>query len=85
MTEGVPLDQLHCPTCGDRFTDFNLHTDPEEFQLTELVKHTEIKARGADWYMRCPQGHKWTVIKVWREFDATTPDKVQLERYLGCE
>jgi hypothetical protein len=46
---GVPLNQLHCPTCGVKYEDFNLHSDtPEDFDLQAT---TEIMAAPAvPWY-----------------------------------
>jgi hypothetical protein len=82
MTDGVPLDQLYCPTCGDRIVDFNMHSDPEEFQTTEPIRPISAVA-ATDWYLLCPNRHKWTVTRIWRAVNY--PDRVQLGRYLGKE
>ena len=42
---GVALDQLHCPTCGDSIVDFNLHSDPEEFEVAQTIRPISAVAR----------------------------------------
>lgn len=78
---GTRLDMLHCPTCGVRITDFAIRSDPEEFDPT--LTTSQIMAKPAvPWYIRCPQGHKWTVKTVFRAVNE--PDSVQLGDYLGA-
>lgn len=76
---GVPAPELHCPTCGAQFTDFALRSDPEEFQVL-LSREFSILPR-SEWYILCPNGHKWTVKTIWRTMDE--PDSVLLGKYLG--
>jgi hypothetical protein len=78
---GVPLDQLHCPTCGYQFRDFSLHVDSEEeFALGQYAG--PIMER-VPWrkYLLCPNGHKWSIKVIWRQ--RNYPDCVLLDRYLG--
>lgn len=76
---GVPADDLRCPTCGASYLNFDLHSDPEEF---EILMSTEITAYPrSEWYILCPNGHKWTIKTVWRTLEQ--PDEVLLGRYLG--
>jgi hypothetical protein len=77
---GVPLDLLHCPTCGDKIVDFNLRSDPDEFDPTIVIGPITYKP-ATDWYLLCPSGHKWTVKTLWRI--PGEPDRVQLDRFLG--
>jgi hypothetical protein len=77
---GVPLDQLYCPTCGDRIIDFNMHSDPDDFDIyTPTPEFLAVAA--TPWYLLCPRGHKWSVKTIWRAINH--PDRVQLDRYLG--
>ena len=81
---GVRLDELHCPTCGTRFTDYALYKDsnPEDFTIDTVIG--DIKR--VDWrtFLRCPQGHKWSVKTIWRTTNQPGyPDRVQLDQYLG--
>jgi hypothetical protein len=79
MSEGVPLGELHCPTCGERFRNFNLHSDRQEsFALQDAL---EAFAQPEPWYILCPNGHKWTIKTLWRSVNK--PDRVQLDRFLG--
>ena len=78
---GVPAPELCCPTCGAQFLDFSLRSDPEEF---EILMSREITAfPRSDWYILCPNGHKWTIKTIWRSMNE--PDSVLLGRYLGEE
>jgi hypothetical protein len=76
---GVPLTDLCCPTCGEHFVlPLSLHSDaPEEYDFQTF---TEIHHR-VDWYIICPNRHKWTIQTVWRTQGRV--DEVQLDRYLG--
>ena len=82
---GVPLDELYCPTCGFKIVDFNLHSEPEDFDYTiPFVPSREligIKPGYAYWYLLCPNDHKWSVKTLWRA--PGQPDRVQLDRFLG--
>lgn len=78
---GVPLDQLHCPSCGVKILDFKLHSDPDEFDVLALTPPIAVTP-ASDWYILCPRGHKWSVKTIWRAVNH--PDRVQLDRYLGC-
>lgn len=84
-TKGVPLNELHCPTCGNRFTDYKLYTDSEEeFCISQTVK--EIMVVAAYWrrFLRCPNGHRWTIKTVWRAHgNPQLPDLVLLGRFIG--
>jgi hypothetical protein len=86
MTSGVSADELHCPTCGDKFTDLELHTEESEFGPLFEFTHEYISVAMAKLhYLRCPNGHKWTVETIWRSTRGLYPDRVQLGRYIGCE
>jgi hypothetical protein len=76
---GVPLDQLHCPTCGEQFTDFRLHMDTDVFDVDRVAE--SIKSVPWPRYLLCPTGHKWGVKVIWRS--RNRPDLVLLDRYLG--
>jgi len=78
---GVRLDELHCPTCGDKIVDFNLHADGslEQFQTPQIAP--SIVENPLPRYLLCPRGHKWSVKMIWR--GPNQPDRVQLDRYLG--
>jgi len=79
---GVPLDQLCCPTCGDLFTDYTLHSDPDDFDLAQIqVLGIMSRVRQSKWYILCPNRHKWTVKTLFRAQNA--PDAVLLGEYLG--
>jgi hypothetical protein len=78
--EGVPLNQLHCPTCGLMFNDYNLYSDAEEFTVSQIISPIKAFAVGRK-FLRCPDGHKWTVKTIWRSVHY--PDHVQLGEYLG--
>lgn len=78
---GVPLNQLHCPTCGYLFNDYQLYTDSaEEFTLDQYAG--PIMER-VPWrkFLLCPNGHKWTIKVIWRQ--RNYPDRVLLDSYLG--
>ena len=79
--EGVPLNELHCPTCGEQITDFFLRVEnaEEEFSVDQMV--SDIKQVAWQRYLLCPNLHKWSVIMVWSS--RYRPDRVQLGRYLG--
>jgi hypothetical protein len=79
MTGGVPATELCCPTCKEKYTNFDLHSDPMEFQVMLSREITRIPT--TPWYLLCPNGHKWTVKTVWRT--AYEPDNVLLGEYLG--
>jgi hypothetical protein len=80
-TEGVPLDQLCCPTCGLRFRDYNLYSEEEEFfPAGQLLSPILAFAIGKK-YLRCPDSHKWSVKTIWRSVHY--PDHIQLGEYLG--
>jgi hypothetical protein len=81
MTNGVSVNELYCPTCGEQFEDLRLHVESEAFNVDALV--TEIKAGPAEWhrFLLCPRGHKWSVKVIWRSRNQL--DKVLLDRYLG--
>jgi hypothetical protein len=79
---GVPAPELCCPTCGERFTDFSLRSDPEEFDIVEVkVLGIVSSARQSEWYILCPNGHKWTIKTIWRS--ENEPDSVLLGKYIG--
>jgi hypothetical protein len=81
---GVPAPELHCPTCGARFIDFRLRSDPEEFdiQVSKLTREIQ-RLPATPWYILCPNGHKWTIKTIWRA--ENEPDSVLLDKYLGDE
>jgi hypothetical protein len=80
MSEGVPLNQLRCPTCGDRYEDFNMHSDEREgFEM--MIDPIKSAIMPTPWFILCPNGHKWTVKTLWRAVNHH--DRVQLDRYLG--
>lgn len=81
VTNGVSVNELYCPTCGEQFDDLRLHVDEQEFNVDLVV--AEIKSKPTGWhrYLRCPRGHKWTVKVIWRS--RNDPDRVLLDRYLG--
>jgi len=82
MSAGVPLTQLHCPTCGDKYEDFSIYSDtPEYYELMRPIQ--EIVETPEPWFIVCPKGHKWSVKMIWRNIDPPAPDEVQLDRYLG--
>jgi hypothetical protein len=76
---GVPADELRCPTCGCHFTDFNMRSDPVEFDVT--LDRAISRVPATPWYILCPMGHKWTVKTIWRTLEE--PDDVLLGEYLG--
>lgn len=81
MCEGVPLNELRCPTCGDPILDYWLYTEfEEEFSLSQIVSDIKVVPVSRR-YLRCPEGHKWTVKYLWRA--RGFPDYVLLGEYLG--
>lgn len=78
---GVPLDQLHCPTCGVRITNYNLFSDTSDEQFIQPTKMPPMVSEPVVWYIVCPNGHKWTVKMIWRAVNH--PDRVQLGEYVG--
>lgn len=79
---GVPLHELCCPTCGNRFTDYNLHSDPDEFEIVQVQALGIVaNARQFNWFILCPNGHKWTIKTLFRSENG--PDCVLLDRYVG--
>ncbi len=81
---GVPLNELHCPTCGAPFRDYRLYRDsPEELFSVDAVI-ADIKVAPTNWrqFLCCPRGHKWTVKTIWR-CCLQHPDRIQLGEYLG--
>lgn len=83
--EGVSLDELHCPTCGEQFRDYQLYRDSEEDLFSVDAVVADIKVAPVAWrqFLRCPRGHKWTVKTIWRFRRGEFPDRVQLGEYLG--
>ena len=81
--EGVPLHQLHCPTCGALYEDFRMHSDQDEeqFCFDRMINPIMSAIMPTPWFLLCPNGHKWTVKTLWRAVNH--PDRVQLDRYLG--
>jgi hypothetical protein len=81
VDSGVPLNELHCPTCGVQFEDFRLHVESEVFNVDHVL--SEIKPVPSPWwrFLLCPNGHKWSVKVIWRS--RNQPDKVLLDKYLG--
>jgi hypothetical protein len=81
--EGVFLNELHCPTCGERFRDYRLYRDSAEELFSVDAVIADIKVAPVNWrqFLRCPQGHKWTVKTIWR--CRSYPDRIQLGEYLG--
>lgn len=77
---GIPLNELHCPTCGHLFRDYKLYTDEEDFSVSKINSPILAFAVGRK-FLRCPDGHKWTVRTIWRS--VPYPDYVQLGDYIG--
>ena len=73
--------QLCCPTCGHRFEDFRLHSDPDDFDIQQTMQSAILPVVRSHWYILCPLGHKWTVKTLWRSVNE--PDSVLLGEYLG--
>jgi hypothetical protein len=79
---GIPLNELHCPTCGEQYQDFILHVESEG--VFDIEKQTaDIKPTPTAWhrFLVCPNRHKWSVKVIWRTINE--PDKVLLGSYLG--
>ena len=81
VDSGVSVNELHCPTCGERFDDLRLHVESEAFNVDVVL--SAIKPVPTPWhrFLLCPRGHKWSVKVIWRS--RNEPDKVLLDRYLG--
>jgi hypothetical protein len=77
---GVPLTELHCPTCGAPYEDLRMHSDERE-SYEVMIDPIKSAIMPTPWFILCPSGHKWTVKTIWRA--ANKPDAVQLDRYLG--
>jgi hypothetical protein len=83
MSGGVPLDQLHCPTCGGGFRNLvEFERNEEEELQIELVNqgYTIYTATNRP-FLRCEHGHKWTIKTIWRAENRW--DDVLLGDYLG--
>src|SRR3954470_21650676 len=80
QADGVPLNELYCPTCGLQFSDYRLHTEQEEFDVSR-IDYPILEAPIGRKFLRCPNDHKWTVKVIWRS--TNKPDYVQLGEYIG--
>jgi hypothetical protein len=81
---GVPFDKIHCPTCDEPFPQpltWNSEHDPDDFDVDVL--HTNIKSSPVTWFIRCPNGHKWTGKTFWVYKDETKQPEILLDRFLG--
>lgn len=80
--DGVRVDQLCCPTCGEPYA-LPIVPQPEQadFDVDQVI--APIAAMPSSrYYIRCPNGHKWTLKTLWRVHDHPF-DYVLLGDYLG--
>jgi hypothetical protein len=87
VTEGVRLDQLCCPTCGEPYSlplQVTADNDLSDFDVDAAV--TAIMSRPKTpwrYVVKCPNGHRWTIKQIQRMQGAIRPDKVLLGEYIG--
>jgi hypothetical protein len=82
--DGVPIDQLRCPTCGAVYElPLRVHTeeeDPEDVVVIQPI--VSIKGGYGRVFVECPARHRWTVVRVSRSPEDLA-DWVQLGQYIG--
>jgi hypothetical protein len=84
MTTGVPLDQLHCPTCGERFNlgaGVRFERTDEETAIQLHERSYTIYAASNRPYLTCEVGHKWSIKQLTRAENKY--DAVLLGDFLG--
>ena len=80
MTDGVPVWQLQCPTCGDEF-QHEIHYELPEPVFTDSLKPAAF-VQANPVYVVCKQRHQWTLKTVTRVGDR---DYVLLGDFIGVE
>lgn len=79
LSDGVPFDQLRCPSCGNPFHRAVSLEEAEESFTTTFVP--DFKAPLPPMYMTCWQGHAWSVKALTRQ--AGRADRVLLGELRG--
>lgn len=83
VVNGVRLDQLCCPTCGE---PYSLPLIPKAvqdvFDVDAPFREILSMPRRDPYYVVCPNGHQWTLKTIWRIQDHPF-DYIQLGEYIG--
>jgi len=85
-TDGVRIDQLVCPTCREIYgLPLDVYVENEEEKYHGLLGSILPRSLAAVWryYVRCPNGHLWTVKQITRSRNQM--DEVLLGSYIGDE
>jgi hypothetical protein len=82
---GVPVNELRCPTCGNRMgneVDWEYENTNQQL-LSGLTPAFAIMSTGRP-FLKCVNGHKWTIKTVYRVMDdPSEPDAVLLGDFIG--
>lgn len=79
---GVPLTELCCPTCGDRFPEQAARYELNPHYTREWrTNHSVIEPRGRP-FITCKDGHQWTVKTLFVASPGAELE-VLLDQYIG--